>query len=152
MIGAIYLSLYGLLTLTSIFLVFAWTRLAWRRSRIFRTLKSLYRDRYMILSVGLALNALGTAVLFGTRLLTTLVGGVQASFFTETWAIMIAFGMGMILTAKYGFMWAIEIDRQDKWWRLLLALSCMWVLYAFWFELWYAEDPYYYWTVLTRKG
>lgn len=152
MIGAIYLSLYGLLTLTSIFLVFAWTRMSWRRGRVIKGVRRKYRDRYMILATGLAINSGGTALLFGTRLLTTLVGGAQANLFTETWALMIAFGMSTILIAKYGFMWAIEIDRRDRWWNLLLALSVMWVLYAFWFEMWYVQDPYYYLSMLTTKG
>ena len=140
MVGAVYLSCFGLLSIISVFLVGAWFRVAYRRGKVLRSFTSMYRDRYMVLASALCINAVGTCILFGARLLSALLGQTSSSTIPGFLGGTIAFAMSIVLFAKFGFMWAIELNRADKWWRLLLALSIIWVLFCFWYELWYMPD------------
>lgn len=147
-LNAIYLSFFGLLFFTSTFLCVVWGRVAVRRSMKFKPfypvvpfLKRLYHDRYMVLSTALAINALGTSFLFCSRLISSFLYGMAASLVPGTLGYMIAFGMGVILTAKYGFMWAVELDKGNVWWRVFVVMSVIWVLFVLCYELWLGPTP-----------
>lgn len=137
MINAIYLCIFGLLTIISLFLVFAWGRIAWKRSKDLRTFKRLYHDRYMVLVTALAINAAGSTCLFGGRLISALQYGTSVAVIPGLLGYVTAAGAVTILTAKFGFMWAVERKGSDRWWMFLLAVSVIWTLFALWWELWY---------------
>lgn len=137
MIGAIYLTCFGLLFLTAMFLTFCWGKLAWRRSQELEGFQSLRHDRYMVLATALCIMSVGTGIMFGSRLVTTFLEGIPTVLVPGWPGISIVTGMAITLVAKFGFMWAIEMDKHDKWWVVFVFATAVWTLFAFWYELWY---------------
>lgn len=135
MINTLYLIAFGLLFLTSTFLTFAWGSLALRRGQRLRNFKNMYYDRYMVIAVALSINSAGTSWLFLARLLAVLIDGVDAAFAPGFMGYMVFTGMSIMLFGKFGFMWAIELDRKDRWWILFLLVCLAWTVFAACFEV-----------------
>lgn len=140
MTEGLFVAAYGLLVILSIFLAFFWGRLALRRQREIRRNpwrpSTLWCDRYMVIAAALGINAVGMILLFGARLIDSLGRGLTVAFPFNGWLMVGALlGLYTMILSKFGFAWAIHLDKKNKGWIVLLVVCTSWVVAAMWLAL-----------------
>lgn len=142
MIAAIYLACFGLVFLGGTFLSIAWGKLSWRRWHELVSIRDLYHDRYMVLSAALTLQSLGITLIFGARLVAAMLYHPSVVIVPGVGGYVAICGLALVVSALYGFMWSIEMNRRDRWWVVFAAISLGWIIFAFWYVLWFEPSSH----------
>lgn len=123
-----FLFLYGMLTVTGIFLSVFWTRLTWCRLKLLERSERL-QDRYLFLAGALGINSIGSVILFGGRLEGEVRHGLSPMLYGWE-GFVIALGLSTILLAKVLMVWAadIEEDRRPRWLWAMGATAVFWTV------------------------
>lgn len=129
MLLTLFLTCFGLLFLTGMLLTYNWGRLAWRRAKALKW-TGLHSDRYMVLATALAIESIGTSAVFGARAFTIFFQSAPATVVSGLAGLAILGGMSAMLSAKFGFMWAIELNRKNKHWIIFVTVTVLWSLFA----------------------
>lgn len=122
----VFFFLYGMLTLTGLFLCGFWGRITKLRVRSLAADQLIY-DRYFWLAFSLALNSFGSVVLFGARTwsntrygLSSLLYGIEGLF--------IGLGLTIVLFAKIMMVWLADLESiQPMWLWGMGAITLLWV-------------------------
>ena len=75
--------------------------------------------------------------MFGARVADGLIrGDVITAHLVDYLAIPALIGLILMTIAKFGWAWAVNLDRGNKAWIILLVLSGIWVVFSFIWAFW----------------
>ena len=122
--------LYGMLTVTGVFLSVFWTRLAAHR---LRAIDGAWRhDRYFWLAAALGFNSIGSVVLFGARAWGNIHYGLSRQLFGWE-GMIIGIGLTVILGAKVMMVWLADLERpKPRWLWGMGAITIVWSAICIW--------------------
>jgi predicted permease len=127
----VFIFLYGACTLLAVFLAGFWTRFA-RRRRLRIGNRAARSDRYYILAAAIALNALGMALLTGSRLIANIHYGLSRALYGFE-GVGVAMGLATILLSKVALVWVADLEKEPAvwtWTRWMAGVTIAWGILA----------------------
>jgi hypothetical protein len=126
----VFMFLYGLLAITGGFLTVFWGMVTFRR---FKSLpaQELRMDRYFWLAASLAVNSVGSMILFGGRAWVNAIFGISQNLLGAS-GLVIGVGLVLVLLAKIMMVWLADLERAKPLWlwgmggmTLLWSIVCV---------------------------
>lgn len=122
-----FVFLYGMLSLSGLFLSVFWGIVTARRVKQIAD-RGLRHDRYFWLAFSLALNSIGSVVLFGTRAGSNIRFGLSQMLYGID-GLLIATGLIVVLLAKVMMVWLADLERpKPRWLWTMGATTLVWTL------------------------
>lgn len=123
-----FLFLYGILTLTCLFLTVFWRRMT--RERINSIDHPWFQDRYTIFTGSITFLAAGLGLIYATAGIGLVLYGPSPTILRLT-VIPIVAGLVLILAGATGMVWLADLQRippNYRWLKIGTAIAAAWAL------------------------
>jgi hypothetical protein len=117
----IFLFLFGAVTIASLKLAGFWGWFAYRRCKSVGCASPIIRDRYFVLALAIALDAVGTFAYAGTRVIANIHYGLSRALHgAEGYGV--AAGLVAVLASKTMLVWLADLENDPPRWTFLRTL------------------------------
>jgi hypothetical protein len=127
-----FVFLYGIVTMTGLFLCAFWANKAVERKQVLPRIAITY-DRYFWLSTSMAIMGLGLTVLFGGRTYMNATHGLSGFLKNDGEAIILGAGLVLVFVGQGLMVWLADLENNKPMWLIgMAAITLIWAGICIW--------------------